>query len=245
MGRLFPWVLGAMIVLFLAMPQLFAPLLRPFASNPDQVIYDRASLMALTSAHLLLVAMGIVPAALLAIVMAAFVSRPGGADFLPLSRVIVNIGQTVPPVAVLALTVPMLGFGTWPTVCALFLYGLLPIFENALAGFSTLPQSVVTSARAMGMTSAQIFWRVELPLAAPLVLDGLRLALVIALSTATIGSTVAARSLGEVIIAGLTVNNQAYLLQGGVLTAALALVLHAALQGLTNRMRRKTGRPLA
>ncbi len=232
-----PIALAAAILIFLMAPEAFAPLLRPLVPGDGPVIYDRASLMALTGAHLALVAMAIVPALVLGIAMAGFVSRPQGADFLPVSRVIVNLGQTVPPVAVLALAVPMMGFGTWPTVIALFLYALLPIFENGLAGFGSVPPAVRESAAAMGLTPFEIFTKVDLPLAAPLILDGLRLATVISLSTATIGSTVAASSLGEVIIAGLNINNQAYILQGGILTAALALVIHGTLSALADRLR--------
>ena len=70
----------------------------------------------------------------MAVALAILVTRPFGAEFLPLSRSLVNIGQTFPPVAVLALAVPAVGFGEKPTLIALFLYGLLPIFENALTG---------------------------------------------------------------------------------------------------------------
>ena len=134
-------------------------------------------------------------------------TRPFGAEFLPLSRSLANIGQTFPPVAVLALAVPMLGFGTAPTLVALFLYGLLPIFENTLTGLTTLPPAVTDAAKGVGMTGWQRLLKVELPLALPVILAGIRLSTVISLSTATIGSTVAARTLGEVIIAGLTASN--------------------------------------
>ena len=76
------------------------------------------------------------------------VTRPSGAEFLPLSRTLANIGQTFPPVAVLALAVPVLGFGTAPTLVALFLYGLLPIFENALTGLTTIAPDIEESATA-------------------------------------------------------------------------------------------------
>lgn len=207
-------------------PDLFAPLLRPFAPEGGPIIYDRASLGALAGAHLLLVLAAILPSALIALSLAVLVTRPAGFGLLPMARVLANIGQTVPPVAVLALSVPLLGFGAWPTVLALFLYGLLPVFENALAGLRGVSGTVLLSGRAVGMTPRQVLLRIELPLALPLILEGMRISTVIALSTATIGSTVAARSLGEVILAGLNANNLAFVIQGGVLTGCIAVLIH-------------------
>src|SRR5690606_25106469 len=109
-----------------------------------------------------------------------------GAEFLPLARSVVNVGQTFPPVAVLALAVPAVGFGERPTLIALFLYGLLPIFENTLAALTTLPQNVMEAARGVGMTGLQRLLRVELPLSMPLILAGIRISVVISLATATI-----------------------------------------------------------
>jgi osmoprotectant transport system permease protein len=167
-----------------------------------------------------------------AVGLAVFVTRPGGARFLPLSRTLVNFGQTFPPVAVLAIAVPMVGFGQLPTLIALFAYGLLPIFENALAGLESCPPAVLEAADGMGMDPRQRLVGVELPLALPLMLEGVRLSLVISVGTATIGSTVAAAGLGEVIIAGLLSNNTAFVLQGGLLTGMMAITLYDLLSTL-------------
>jgi osmoprotectant transport system permease protein len=148
----------------------------------------------------------------------------------------VNIGQTFPPVAVLALAVPLVGFGERPTLIALFAYGLLPIFENTLVGLRTCPQSVLDAARGMGMSPRQRLASVELPLAMPLILEGIRLSLVISVGTATIGSTVAAKGLGEVIIAGLLSNNTAFVLQGGLVTGLMAVLLYDGMAALERRL---------
>lgn len=235
---------GILIVvtgLLIFAPQVFTPLLRPLAPAGGPVIYDRASLASLTASHLSLVAMAMLPAILIGLALALLVSRPSGTAFLPLSRTLANIGQTFPPVAVLAMSVPLMGFGSRPTILALFLYGLLPIFENALAGLRGVPDAVTLSARAVGMTPRQVMTRVELPLALPLILEGVRISTVIALSTATIGSTIAARSLGEVIIAGLTSNNLAFVFQGGVLTGCLAVLIHGAIGLLIAQVSRRAG----
>ena len=239
MARAARLILLGLVAAFLLVPEMFAPLLAPLAAPGGPVIYDRASLLTLTLAQLGLVLGAIIPAAGLAVGLALWVTRPGGRDFLPLSRALANAGQTFPPVAVLALAVPLLGFGARPALLALFLYGLLPIFENALAGIGSVPPATRTAAEAMGMTGGQRIWRVELPLALPLILEGLRIATVIALSTATLGSTVAAPSLGEVIIAGLNADNMAFVVQGGVLTAALAVLIYDAGGWLIRRTSRR------
>ena len=217
-------------------------LLVPLTSNNAPAVYTQNSLPQLAASHLFLVAISIVGSAVLAILGGIFVTRKSGEDFLPLSRAIANAGQTFPPVAVLALAVPAVGFGEKPTLIALFLYGLLPIFENALTGLTTLPANVVEAARGAGMTGWQRLTKVELPLSAPIILGGIRLSVVISLATATIGSTVAAKTLGEVIIAGLLSNNLAFILQGGLIVAALAVLIYDGLSAVERYAARRMGR---
>ncbi len=234
-------VLLSLLVAFLLSPGWFEPLLAPLVQDNAPVIYNQGSLLTLTLLHLRTVAVAIAAATVVAVLFAILVTRPFGAEFLPLSRSLVNVGQTFPPVAVLALAVPVLGFGEKPTLVALFLYGLLPIFENTLTGFATLPAPVLEAARGAGMTDRQRLWRVELPLAMPIILAGIRLSLVVSLATATIGSTVAAKTLGEVIIAGLQTNNTAFVLQGGLIVGAVAVLLYDALSAIERVLARRTG----
>jgi osmoprotectant transport system permease protein len=236
--------LGALVLLlaFITQPQWFEPVFKPLTENNAPAIYDRSSLLSLTLSHLRTVAIATTAAIMLAVALAILVTRPFGAEFLPLSRSLVNIGQTFPPVAVLALAVPAVGFGETPTLIALFLYSLLPIFENALTGLTTLPAPVVDAAKGVGMTGWQRLIKVELPLALPIILAGIRLSVVISLATATIGSTVAAKTLGEVIIAGLLSNNLAFVLQGGLIVAVLAVLIYDAFGVLERFTARRTGR---
>lgn len=234
-------LLLVLLVAFLLTPQSFQPVFQPFAANGAPAIYTQSSLLALTLSHLAMVAVATLAAAIVSIGLAVLVTRPAGREFLPLSRSIANIGQTFPPVAVLALAVPVFGFGPIPTLIALFLYGLLPIFENTLTGLTTVPHSVQEAARGVGMTDTQRLISVELPLALPIILAGIRLTAVISLGTATIGSTVAAKTLGEVIIAGLISNNTAFVLQGGLVVALLALFIHQGFTRLEARIGRQAG----
>ncbi|MBB4052579.1 osmoprotectant transport system permease protein [Devosia subaequoris] len=231
----------ALLVAFLVSPESFAFLFEPLTKNNQPIIYNQGSLLDLTLNHLLIVAVATALATTVAVGLAILVTRPFGAEFLPLSRSLANVGQTFPPVAVLALAVPMLGFGTAPTLVALFLYGLLPIFENTLTGLTGLPPTVTEAARGMGMTGRQRLVRVELPLALPIILAGVRLSTVISLATATIGSTVAARTLGEVIIAGLLSSNTAFVLQGGLIVGALAVLIYDGLSAIERALTRRTG----
>lgn len=226
---------------FLAAPERFAGLFRPFAPGDSAPIYTQTPLLTLTVNHLLLVAAATLAASILAIGFAVAATRPAGRDILPFARAVANLGQTFPPVAVLALAVPVLGFGAGPTLIALALYGLLPVFETTLTGLTGLDPTVMEAARGMGLTDRQRLVQVELPLALPMILSGIRLTAVIGLATATIGSTVAASTLGEVIISGLLTGNTAYVLQGGLVVSALAILIDAAFHTVERIAARRSG----
>jgi osmoprotectant transport system permease protein len=228
--------LFAVLLAFLVVPQVFAPLFAPLNEYGAPAIYDQGNLLSLALAHLATVLAAALASTVVAVALGIFVTRPVGAAFLPLSRTLVNIGQTFPPVAVLAVAVPLVGFGQWPTLIALFAYGLLPIFENTIAGLESVPAAVREAADGMGMSPDERLRQVELPLALPLIMEGVRLSLVISVGTATIGSTVAARGLGEVIIAGLLSNNTAFVLQGGLVTGLMAILLYDAMRVLESRL---------
>ena len=240
-GNLLRVLAFAILVLLLVNPDLFSGSFGLFTRDNQPAIYNQGNLLDITINHLLIVFAATLASTIIAVGLAIIVTRPFGAEFLPLSRSLANVGQTFPPVAVLALAVPMLGFGTAPTLVALFLYGLLPIFENTLTGLTNLPPAVTDAAKGVGMTGWQRLVKIELPLALPVILAGIRLSTVISLATATIGSTVAARTLGEVIIAGLTTGNTAFVLQGGLIVGVLAVLIYDALSALERTLMLRTG----
>ena len=229
------------LLAFLASPDSFAWLFQPVTRNNAPAIYTQTSLLSLTLSHLVLVGLAVASSTAVALVLAVLVTRPAGREFLPMARTVTSVGQTFPPVAVLALAVPIMGFGAGPTLVALFLYGLLPVFENTLAGLTGQPPNVAEAARGMGLTPWQRLWQVDLPLALPVILTGMRLTAVISLGTATIGSTVAARTLGEVIIAGLLSSNTAFVLQGGMVVGIIAVLIHEGFQMLERTAARRVG----
>jgi osmoprotectant transport system permease protein len=228
-------VLGLLLAFLLA-PQAFAPVFAPLNDYGAPAIYDQGNVLELALWHLWLVLVATAASTVVAVALGIFVTRPAGAQFLPLSRTLVNVGQTFPPVAVLAVAVPLVGFGQAPTLIALFAYGLLPIFENTIAGLESCPEPVLEAADGTGMSGWQRLRQVELPLAVPLIMEGVRLSLVINVGTATLGSTVAARGLGEVIIAGLLSNNTAFVLQGGLVTGLMAILLYDGMRLLEQRL---------
>ena len=240
-ARVFLTLAAGLLAALLLSPESFAEVFRPLTRNNAPPIYLQTSLLSLTLSHLALVGLAVTGSTLVAVAGGVLVTRPAGREFLPLARTIASVGQTFPPVAVLALAVPAMGFGAGPTLVALFLYGLLPVFENTLTALSNLPPAVLEAARGMGLTRRQRLCQVELPLALPVILAGVRLTAVISLATATIGSTVAAKTLGEVIIAGLLSANPAFVVQGGLITGLLAILIYEAFQRLETWSARRAG----
>lgn len=227
----------ALAALVLGMP-LLKPLFATLYPALERPLYEGDSFLALTVDHLALVGASSLTAVLAGVVAGILVTRPAGAEFRGVVETVATMGQTFPPVAVLALAVPAMGFGPVPALIALTLYALLPIVENTVAGLEGVPGAVLESARGLGMRPAEMLWRVELPLAAPVILAGVRTAVVINVGTAAIASTVGVKTLGLPIIIGLNGANQAYVLQGAAVVAALALVLDLGFERLTTALSR-------
>lgn len=223
---LFRIAVFAVLISLIVTPDSWQGVFTPLNDEPLDPIYRQEPLWRLTLWHLALSIGATVLATVFAVTLALSVTRPTFSRLKPLALALVRLGQTIPPVVVLALVIPWLGFGNEPTLLALFLYGLLPIFERSLTAITQLPRSALEAADGVGLSPSARLFKVELPLALPTILDGVRLSLTINIGTATLGSTVAAKSLGEVILAGLLSNNNAYIAEGAVITGLLAMVLY-------------------
>lgn len=140
--------------------------------------------------------------------------------------------QTVPSLALLAFLIPLTGIGAWPALVALFLYALLPIARNTHAGLLGVPGGLRDAALGLGLTSRQALARVELPLAAPVILAGVKTAAVVNVGTATLAAFVGAGGFGERIAQGLALNDHRMLLAGALPAAALALLVHGLFEGI-------------
>lgn len=216
---------GVLVLVVAVVPSLWDPIAGFLFPGEAEPVYGRASMLRLVGEHLLLVGVSAAAALVAGLAIGIGVTRPAGRRFLPLAQDVSSLAQTLPPVAVLALAVPLLGFGFEPTVLALFLYSILPIIKNTIAGISGIDPVVLEAADGMGMSLAGRLWSVELPLALPVILAGARTSIVINVGTATIGSTIGAGGLGRIIVAGLVRDNYAWTFTGALTAAVLALLL--------------------
>ena len=140
--------------------------------------------------------------------------------------------QTIPGIALLAFMIPLLGIGVAPALAALVLYSLYPIMRNTFTGVRDADPAAVASAHALGMTDAQILREVRLPLAAPIIMAGIRTAAVVDVGTATLAAFIGAGGLGEPIVAGLALSDTRMILSGAIPAALLALIVDAFLAGV-------------
>ena len=214
------------------MPAL-EPVFRAVARDRSTLVYPRDTFLSLLGEHVAIVTVAAVAAIVIGVGSAILVTRRSGEEFLPLVSQLASIGQTFPPVAVLALAVPALGYGAEAVVVALVLYGLLPIVRNTLAGLQSVDRGVIESARGIGLSPRQVLLQVELPIAGPAILGGIRTSVTINIATAAIGSTIGANTLGDPIISGIVNNNIAFTLQGAVLIGLLAVTVDSAFSRIT------------
>jgi len=202
--------------------------------------------------HLQIVLTTLLPALLIGLPLgvAAARSRRLGQALFPL----LNLIQTIPSIALFALLIaplallaaawPLLagwglaGIGLAPAVLALLLYSLLPIVRSTAAGLQQVPAAVLDSARGMGMTAAQIFWRVELPIALPLLIAGLRVSAVQTVGLAVVAALIGAGGLGSLIFQGLLSSAADLVLLGVLPVLALALLVDALFKGVAEVLAR-------
>lgn len=209
------WLIALFVALIFWLPYS-QPLFAALFPQLPRPVYQQESFAALALAHFWLVGISSLFAVIIGTGAGIAVTRPWGAEFRPLVETIAAVGQTFPPVAVLAIAVPVIGFGLKPAIIALILYGVLPVLQATLAGLGAIDASVTEVAKGMGMSRGQRLRKVELPLAAPVILAGVRTSVIINIGTATIASTVGANTLGTPIIIGLSGFNTAYVIRGSV-----------------------------
>ena len=193
-------------------------------------------LLRLTLQHLGLVLAAVAAATLIGVPLATAVAGHQRARGLVLGAT--GVLQTVPSLALLALLISLLGrIGTLPALLALMLYALLPIMRNTCTGLAEVPAGLKQAAQALALSPGQQLRLVELPLALPVIVAGVRTATSIAVGTATIAAFIGAGGYGERIVTGLALNDKALLLAGAVPAAALALAFEGLFEWLERRMR--------
>jgi osmoprotectant transport system permease protein len=196
---------------------------------------DRAALAGRVWTHLELCGIALLLGALLAIPLGLYLERHrrGAEAVIGLFGLI----QTVPSLALLAFMIPFLGVGALPAVAALWLYSLFPMVRNTYTGVRDADPRAVEAATALGMTPGQVLREVRLPLAAPVLMAGVRTAAVITVGTATLAAFIGAGGLGEPIVTGLQLANTGMILSGAIPAAALALLVDIGLAAVERAVR--------
>jgi osmoprotectant transport system permease protein len=204
----------------------------------DAAWNGRNGLPSLLWAHLKLSLASILIAGAVALPPAVILGHVKRGALLAVS--IVNIGRAVPSFAIVALLLPFslrwgFGLGFWPTLVAMVLLAIPPIFTNTYTGVRDVPADAVDAARGMGMRPGELLRRVEVPVALPLILTGMRVAAVQVVATATLGALVGYQCLGTPIVAGFQKSDKGALLAAALLVIAVALLLDA-LFAVTQRL---------
>lgn len=192
----------------------------------------QVDLLYLGQQHLILVLTSMFFALLVGIPSGILLSRPAARGIAEYVMQIFNIGNTLPPLAVLALAMVIIGIGDMPAIVALFLASLLPIVRNTWAGLSSVPSSLIEAANGIGMTKWQRLRQVEIPNAWPVILSGIRIATAINVGTAPLAFLIGASSYGELIFPGIYLNDFPTLILGATTTALFALILDSLLAWL-------------
>ncbi|MBN1085987.1 osmoprotectant ABC transporter inner membrane protein YehW [Klebsiella pneumoniae] len=192
----------------------------------------RVDLIYLGQQHMKLVFWSLLFALLIGIPSGILLSRPFARRWAEYVMQIFNVGNTLPPLAVLALAMVVIGIGDRPAIIALFLASLLPIVRNTYAGLCSVPASLLEAADGIGMTKGQRLCQVELPNAWPVMLSGIRVATAINVGTAPLAFLIGASSYGELIFPGIYLNDFPTLILGAAATALFALILDMLLAGL-------------
>jgi len=191
-------------------------------------------LLARTLEHLRLVLLSLGPAIAVSIPLGVLAFRRPKLGQIILAGA--SVLQTIPSLALLVFMLPLLGVGPAPAIAALFLYSLLPIIRNTASGLQSIPASIRNSAIALGLTETRRLLLVELPIAAPAVLAGIKTAAVINVGTATLGALIGAGGYGQPIFTGVRLDDFGLILEGAIPAAALALLVEGVFEYAERRL---------
>jgi osmoprotectant transport system permease protein len=207
-------------------------------------IFDKPkTFLVLIEQHLEIVVISSLLAIIIAVPAGILVTRPKFKKIEWLVSNLANLAQTIPVLAVLAIMVGILGIGLETAVFALFIYSLLPIFRNTVAGIQSVDSNLIDAAKGMGMKPFQILFRIELPNAAYSIIAGMRTAVVLNVGTAALAYVIGAGSLGTWIFTGIELFDNSALLSGAIPVTLLAILADYALRGLEHVVVPKGSRP--
>jgi osmoprotectant transport system permease protein len=176
-----------------------------------------------TQRHLELTLVSTALVLLIAIPVGILLTRPLVRHVTPFAIAIFNIGQAVPSIGLVVLLSLIWTIGFWPAIVALVAYSALPVLRNTMVGLQQVDEAIIESARGMGMSRFGVLYKVELPLAVPIILAGVRTALVINVGTATLAVFINGGGLGQIITTGIVQGRELVTIVGSILVAVLAL----------------------
>ena len=179
----------------------------------------------LTKEHLYLTIIATVVVVFTAVPAGIALTRPRLKRLAPLVVGVANAGQAAPVIGIIVLLAMWLGFGFWTAIAALALYAFLPVLRNTIVGLQRVDPTLIEAARGMGMSGTGVLWRVELPLAVPVIMTGVRTALILVVGTAAFGTFINAGGLGTLIVTGINLFRNPILISGGLIMAVLALLV--------------------
>lgn len=186
--------------------------------------------------HIFISGIAVILGCLFAVPLGIFLTKTSIKWIKTVVFTITNVFQTIPSLALLAILIPLLGIGLVPAITALFLYSLLPILRNTYAAFESIDPEIVESAKGMGYSPVQRWLQIELPIAVPYIMSGVRLTTIYIISWATLATLIGAGGLGQLIVGGLGVYNKPLILAASILSMALALCTDFILGKLEKRM---------
>ncbi len=175
--------------------------------------------------HVKLTAISTLFVVVIAVSLGVLLTRPGARRLAPAALTLANIGQAVPSISLLVILAIVWDIGFTPAIVALVAYSVVPVLRNTMVGLQQVDRSLIEAGRGMGMTKRAVLFRIELPLAVPVILAGVRTALIINVGTATLATFTGAGGLGDLINNGLRLGRQTVVVTGGALTAVLALFI--------------------
>jgi osmoprotectant transport system permease protein len=197
-----------------------------FTSGAFQFIIENPSdLIYLLQQHMELVLLSSVMAVAVAVPVGILVTRPRFKKFDWIAINTANIGQTIPSLAVLALVMTYFGIGYYTAVFALWVYSLLPVLRNTIAGIESINKSIIDAGQGMGMTPGQILWKLELPNALYAILAGIRTSIVINVGTAALAFLIGGGGLGDLIFTGISLYDTGIMLSGALPVTLLAITI--------------------
>ncbi len=227
-------LLSVLLALLLIFPKEFEGFLgRYFLSKFPEG--SRTPLSQLFTEHMEMVVISSALAISSGIFLGLFLTTKVGAPFKDSLLKLVSLGQTFPSAALLALVVPVVGYGLKGALIALYLYALMPIVYNVVVGIEEVPESVVEAAKGMGMSEVEIYRKVKSPLAMNAILGGIRTSTVINISAATLAAAAGAGGLGVLVVNGVRTFDMILILMGSIPVTLLAVIVELSLEELQKR----------